>query len=130
MKYKSEYYAKALLSLIEEHPEKEDVLVESFIKIVKGAGDGAHFGKIINVFERLFFKRKEQEHILIVSAHVLGDKLLEKIKNIFSKETIFEYEIRPDLVAGVRIIINGERMIDVSLRRKLALLFNSVTVNI
>ena len=119
MKYKSKIYAKALADLISESKDKH--MVENFLSLLKKNRDFKRAKEIIVLAENELLKKTGNRRIILETARETETKDILK-KNI-KKGDILEEKINPDLVAGLKVTINGERQIDFSLKNKLDNIF-------
>lgn len=124
MKYSREIYAKALIEAVEETPQgKKDEVIKRFLEILKKNGDLKRVDKIISLVSKYLTKKSGNRHIEIEIARELPAGLIKEISKNFGKKDQIEISINPQLVAGTRITIDGERELDNSLARKLHKLF-------
>ncbi len=122
MKYPVHAYADAFLSLIEEHPEKKSEIVKGFARTLQASGDAENVDKIIACVEEKMARKEGRAKIKIYSARILPDALVQKIKNAFGKDALVSHVIAPEIIAGVKIVVNDEIMIDATLKKKLELI--------
>jgi F0F1-type ATP synthase delta subunit len=122
MKYPVHAYADAFLSLIEEHPEKKGEIVKGFARTLRSSGDAENADKIIACVEEKMARKEGRAKIKIYSARILPDALIQKIKNTFGKDSLVSHVIAPEIIAGVKIVVNDEIMIDATLKKKLELI--------
>jgi len=122
MKYAPELYAEAFIQALDESAEhiSRDALVARLFAVIEKNGDNARKGKILNAVRRAFIKKRGGREITIETARAQQHIDLWRY---FTKEDEIETRVNPDLVAGLRITIDGERELDTSLRRKLARMF-------
>lgn len=105
MKYKAKDYARAIVGA-----KKFDV--EVFLKLLERNGDQKKLKEIVAWVEKIKYKK-----VIIETARKAG------VKWHFGKNSIVEEKINPELIAGVRIMVNGEKQLDFSLRNKLEQIF-------
>ena len=127
MHYKPQFYARALSeSLHARMSEKEkESLVKNFVARVLRHGDGEDLKKIIAEVERMIREKQGIRKVTIetarpqkFNAHKLFGKFLEK-------SDVVEMIMNPNLVAGVKIIVNDEQELDMTLKSKLQKLFTN-----
>lgn len=125
MKYSPKIYARALVDVIlrtqEEHKKNE--LAGKFLEMLKKRGDLKQLKKIIFESERLLQKKTGLRKIIIEFARPLRTSKMDFLGHIVKKGDMIEERINPELVAGIKIILNGDMQFDGSLKRKLDLLF-------
>ena len=79
--------------------------------------------KIIGSIEGMLLKEKGGQRVVVETARALDEKILENIRTQFKKEDVVAYKVNPLLIAGIRISINNEYIIDSSLKAKLKRMF-------
>lgn len=119
MRHAPEDYAKALLSLLDEHPSKERQIMEGFVRALAASGDLARTDEVLRAVETALAKRDGRVRLAVRSARPLGAEALERIQKGFGEGAFAENRVAPELLGGIQIIVNGETMIDATLKRKL-----------
>src|SRR3989344_5300618 len=111
MKYSVNNYVDAFVQTIKTAPHEA---IGGFIKLLKKTGDIKHSKKII-----------EAIHKKMVNVEVARDTALkkEKFRYKFSDKDHIDFNINSELVAGIRITVDGERELNNSLQSKLNKLF-------
>jgi F0F1-type ATP synthase delta subunit len=125
MKHSATLYAKALAEAAQEHPSsasKED-LAQNLLALVKRNGDERQLPKIVELAERLLAVKTGRRLVTITSARPLPESLRKALRAELGQTDIVSETVEPNLVAGVKITINGEQQLDASLKRKLDKLF-------
>lgn len=125
MKYAPRDYVKAFLSLLEEHPDRETEIVEGLVRMLALQGDLSRADEVVSLVEDVFAEREGRTRLTVRSARPLSSELLKKIREGFGKDALVANRVVPDLLGGVQIVVNGETMIDASLKRKMNALFGS-----
>jgi len=111
MKIKAKDYAKALVDI-----KKFDA--KHFLRILQKNGDTKKLKEIVLLTEKLLLEKSGNKKVIIEMARKAAVKLSLK------KGDVVEEKINPDLIAGVKIIIDGEKQLDFSLKNKLEKIFN------
>ncbi len=83
------------------------------------SGDEVHAEKIVKAAERLLQKGDGGREIVFESARPLESSNRDLLSEIATAKDAVTLRVNPDLVAGVRIIIDGEMEFDGSLKGKL-----------
>ncbi|MDO8496685.1 MAG: F0F1 ATP synthase subunit delta [bacterium] len=120
MRYSLNNYVGAF-SQVAKTTSREKV-VEGFLKLLKKTGDIKHSKKIIEAIHKKIVNEKSGKWVNIEVARESALKK-EKLKHSFSEKDHVEFKINPELVAGVRITIDGESELNNSLQGKLNKLF-------
>lgn len=126
MKYKPEDYAKALLAVLREKKIPEHKAVERFIALVRKNGDQRLFPKIIETVETLQTKEAGGTVVHLEFAREASTVLHHKLNTVFGEKDRVKTSYNQRLIAGARVVIDGEQEWDYSLERKLRKLFKNV----
>ena len=121
MKYSLDNYVGAFTQAFEK-TSREDV-VASFVKLLKKTGDIKFAGKIIEGIFKKLVKNDEGRWVRIETARELKEAASKSLKDRFTKKDHLTFDVNPELVAGVRITVDGEEELDNSLQNKLNKLF-------
>lgn len=112
-------YARALIKTISGLSEKDlTKTLKNFIALVASEHKLKQMPKIIEEFIRLSKKEQGIEEIEITSARKLDEKTVEKIKQIFGKNTEATTAIDESLLGGVKIK-TADKILDGSLKTQL-----------
>jgi F0F1-type ATP synthase delta subunit len=125
MNISAENYAQTFVDLLSDDPNQPDKLVVSFCRVLWENNDFKKAEKIISRIEELLLKKEGRRKIEIYSVKPLAEKILAEFRKYFRPDDKIENKINKNLLAGIKIMINGNRLIDVSLRKKINILFNS-----
>ncbi len=121
MKYKPKTYAQALVdSLVEKKTDDKKIAV-NFLKLLKKNQDLKKALSAIILAENLLLKKTGNKKITLETARETDVK--DILKTFIKKGDIVEEKINPALIAGVKIIVDGNQQLDVSLARKLENIF-------
>lgn len=123
MKYSSRIYAKVLAELMAEK-KSDKKIADNFLKLLEKNGDAKKIKEIISLAEKIYFNKAGKRKIILETARKTNNK--ELISKIAKEKDVVQEKINPNLVAGVKIIINNEKQLDFSLKRKLEQTFNNV----
>ena len=117
MKYPAAIYAKAFLEI------KPDL--KKFLMMVDKNGDFARIDKIVEAIESQSTKERGGHVVELEMARDVDQKLVDKLRKKFTVKDHIRTKISPNLIAGVRITIDGERELNQSLQRKLTNLWHT-----
>ncbi|HEY4510502.1 MAG TPA: F0F1 ATP synthase subunit delta [Candidatus Paceibacterota bacterium] len=125
MRYQESIYAKALLRALEEKDESEiKKILKNFMAILLKNNDFSHLNSILGKVEKLYLTEEGVEKIYVESASPLSKNLREEIESALGKKVLINEKVRPGLLAGVRIILNEEILIDATAAQRLAKIFH------
>ena len=124
MKYPASTMAKALArALHDATPETSEKIGKNFITIVKKYDALKKSGAILDEASRIKMSAEGRRRVLIQTARPLPQEKLAVIKKLFSDKDVISEKTDPALIAGVKITVNDEEMLDNTLKRKLEKLF-------
>jgi len=118
MKYKSRDYANALVEIMLK--EKDNAkMVAGFLELIKKNKDEKKLKEILKLAEKIYFKKTGNKKIVLESARPQNFKNSELINSLVKKGDVVLEKINKELLAGVKIVVNEERQLDMSLLKKL-----------
>jgi F0F1-type ATP synthase delta subunit len=122
MKIKPKIYAEALAQIMAERKsaQEKEKIVEKFLKLLEKNGDMGKAKEILAFAENLFIKKTGRRKVVIETARKADKKAL--LKEIEMAGDIVQEKINPELIAGIKIIINDQQL-DLSLQKKLQTIF-------
>ncbi len=127
MKYTSSLYAKALAAVIVEKgsagDKEKDLIVRRFLSLVRRSGDDVHLRKIVEEAARFVRGKRGVRKVTLATARQLSPAQRKMLKAFQKGGDVVEEVIDPELVAGVKIIIDDEAQFDGSFKGKLDKLF-------
>ncbi len=116
-------YAKAFVAILEKS-RNPNAVVKNFIETIKKNNDWARRRQIREACERKWRAARGKSLITIESARELSaEQRTQLSKGWEEKGHSVEYKIYPSLIAGVKIVIDGEKQFDGSLKRKVNKMF-------
>ncbi len=119
MKYPAHAYGKALLDLLEEYPERESEIIKGFWKTISASGDVAHAEKIFSSMKTMIARREGKAEIKVYSARPLSESNKKSIEDAFGGKARIESVVLPEIIAGIKMIVNGTVVVDATLKTKL-----------
>lgn len=120
MKYSLNNYVDAFTQAA-GHVSQEEAM-KGFTKLLKKTGDIKHSKKILEAIHKKLVNQKGGKWINVETARESALKK-ESFKHRFSEKDHIDFKINPELVAGMRITVNGEEELNNSLQNKLNRLF-------
>lgn len=115
----SSIYARAFRKALKEKGGQEEDCIRHLVSSIKQHGVR---GKRDFLFRRIVEElahHKGGRRVVIETARPLSAAQEKSVRNLFSKNDFLEPDVRPELIAGMRIVADGEREFDGSLKRKL-----------
>lgn len=123
MKYKSKDYANALVEILKDEKISDKKISQGFIKLLERQGDLKKSKEIIEVAEFLIAKKSGKKSVVIESARKLSEHQKNMLLKNTDKQDIIKEKINKDLIAGVKIVVDGEKQLDQSMLKKINNLF-------
>jgi F0F1-type ATP synthase delta subunit len=125
MKYSIKNYAEALASVVRQmKPGDGERTVRNFMGLLRKSGDETHAGKIIKEAARILLLQDGGREIVLESARSLAESSRKALQGFATIKDVVTLRTDPDLIAGVRVLVNGEQEFDGSLKGKLDKLFS------
>ncbi len=126
MRYSPRQYAAALLASLKGKTETEqNRLLKSFLVLVRQRGDSRRLGAIVREVEKQSLKEHGWKKVLLESPDPITSQMKKEMGEVLGKNILWQEKINPDLVAGIRILINDEILVDASAKTQLRRIFNS-----
>lgn len=124
MKYKPKQYAEALVATLESADvETARVRIRTFIMLLHRHQMLGKAGIIAHIAERLLAKRTGARRVTFEIASAVSDAIRREFVNLFDGKVWMEEKVRPELLAGIRILIDDETLVDATGARRLAQMF-------
>jgi F0F1-type ATP synthase delta subunit len=123
MNYPTHIYAKALVEVLSDtkHAGSADdaAIAKNFLELVRKNGDEGHLRKILEEASRFARGHSGVRKVTIESARALAPAQRKEVEHLIKQGDVVEERIDPDLIAGIKIILNDELQFDGSLKNKL-----------
>jgi F0F1-type ATP synthase delta subunit len=123
MKYAPHIYAKALVEVLSTPAGRgamsDDEIAKNFLALVRKNGDEGHLRKILEEASRFARGKSGVRKVTVESARALGPSQKAAVEHFIRPGDMVEERIDPELVAGIKIIVNDELQFDGSLKNKL-----------
>jgi F0F1-type ATP synthase delta subunit len=119
MKYSAYMYAKALVEVLSDPKVNDESAAQNFLALVKKNNDEGHLKKILEEASRFARGRGGVRKVTVESARELKVTQKDLVKRFIKPGDVVEERIDPELIAGIRIILNDELQFDGSLKNKL-----------
>lgn len=122
MRYSVNNYVSAFIETVKKVSQEK--AVEGLVKLLKKTGDIKHSKKIIEAMHKKLVNEKGGKW---VNVEVARESALKSstffIKKMLDEKDHVDFHINPELVAGIRITVDGEEELNNSLQSKLNKLF-------
>ena len=121
MKYSLNNYVDAFTGVLKKTSQEK--ATSGFLRLLKKTGDIKSADKIFTAVHKKMINLEGGRWVKVETARDISENKLKELKGKFSKKDHTVFNINPELVAGVRVTINGEEELDSSLDSKLKRLF-------
>lgn len=124
MRYAIRQYATALLRVIKDKSgKKQQDALRNFIQIIRQNRDFSRLASIIREIERQYLQETGFKKIEIESAAPISPEIKKEISRLVGEKVFMEESIRQELLAGIKIIVNEEFLIDASAKKQIKRFF-------
>ncbi len=118
-------YARALLEVLKTEPKDKEAVMRQFVALLQRTGDVKKGQKIIEAVERKLTKEAGGRYVEIQSARKLPRESIVSFEEFMKKGDRVATRVHPELIAGVRVIIDDSWVVDATLRARLQKLFTN-----
>lgn len=124
MTYPAEAYARAFLDVWETSSSEQRAKIRKrFVQTLYKNGDIHKSEAILKVIQRTLVHKQGGREITLEFARPMYPEALKDLRHQFKKEDHITMTINPELIAGVRVTIDGHRELDATFARKIKKLF-------
>lgn len=118
-KYNEKMYAKVLVDLLlqKNSPAAIKTITENFVRFLVKNGDIKKSDRILFLAESLLYKKTGKRKVLVELARISEKKNI--LKSFIKNGDVVETRINPDLVAGMKVTVNGVGQLDFSFKKAL-----------
>ena len=99
----------------------EKKIVSNFLKLLVKNNTMAKAGEIVALAENIILKKRGNKKIILETARIIDSK--NAVKSFTKKGDVIQGKINSELIAGLRVVIDGEKQLDYSLKHKLDQIF-------
>jgi F0F1-type ATP synthase delta subunit len=124
MKYSAKQYAAALVAAVrgKSSSEQKEVMRRFFLLILRH-GLWSRRALIIKEVKRQYLKELGMREVLVSAPEPLNSGTRKEIKRVIGKNIFWQEAVEPELLAGLKILIDEEVLIDASGKTQLDKLF-------
>ncbi len=119
MKNNTASYARALAQILSKNEFDEKKIVKNFVKLLVSVGYENKAEEILALTEDLLLQKQGKNKITFETARTVTPSQKKIMESIVKKGDIVSEKINPELIAGIKIIINGSMQFDASMQSKL-----------
>jgi len=121
---KIKLYARALADILDKPASVKTTawqgkIINNFVKLLVNTGYENKSKGILDLAEDLLLAKRGNRKITFETARKTTVSQRKLLESIVKKGDVLKEKINPELIAGVKIIINNSRQFDVSMQSKL-----------
>ena len=120
---KIKLYARALAEILSEKNVDENKIIKNFLKLLANTGFESRAKEILNLAEDLLLEKQGKRKIIFETARKVTVGQKKTLDSFIKKGDIIKETINPELIAGIKIIINNTKQFDASMKSKLQKIF-------
>lgn len=125
MKYTIQQYGAALCVLLYNKSDAERrVILANLFSLLRKNRELQRLGLILQETERRLLKKEKTRKVEVETPSLLSENIKKEIEKVLGQNTLLKERIVPDLLAGMRILVDGEILIDATAKRRLYKLFS------
>ena len=124
MRYRVAQYAEALHAVLKNKPVSEQKkIMRRFIAMLARHRMIGKIGLVVAAYEKKVLHEAGARKVRIETPDPISEQLKKEIGTILGKKVYFEEITNPKLVAGIKILVDNELLIDASAKRQLERIF-------
>jgi len=122
---KVKLYAEALAEIMSKgiQPSQEKTIIDNFVKLLIKAGFEKKAKMILDFAEDLFLAKQGKRKICLETVRKITANQKKTLAGFFKNGDVVREKINPEIIAGIKITINGEKQFDASIQSKLQSIF-------
>ena len=124
MKYRSSQYAQALYVATEGKSEAEQKkIIKRFVELLVRHRVIGKAHAISAAYEKLALQKRGERLVQIETATPASEKLKQEIRTVLGKNIYIKERVNPQVLGGVKMLVDDEILIDASVKRQLERMF-------
>lgn len=118
-------YARALHDALENATTDEDraKMIRRFLLLLRIHSASGNLSRILSAVEKFYCRSRGLRKIAVETSSGLSNTARGEIRKIFGENIVLDEVVLPELLAGIRITVDDELLIDASGKRQLEYLF-------
>lgn len=113
-------YAKALAEVLSKKGVDEKKIVNNFTKLLISSGYEGKAKEILSLAEDFLLAKQGKRKITLETARKVTPSQRKLLEGVAKHGDIVKEKINPELIAGVKIVINESKQFDASMQSKLS----------
>ena len=120
---KTKLYAKALAEVLSGKKVDEKKVVSNFVRVLGSSGLEKKAKEIVLLAEDILLQKQGKSKITFQTARKITAGQKKILQSLAKEGDIINEKISPEIIAGIKIIINDSKQFDASLQKKLQEIF-------
>ena len=121
MKYRVTQYAEALHAALKGAPvSKHKDIMRRFAALLGRHRMSGKSDLVVAAYEKIVLRETGMRKVKIESAAPASEQLKKEIGAVLGENIFIEAKTNPELLAGIKILVDNELLIDASAKRQLA----------
>lgn len=120
---KTKLYAKALAEILAKKGIDEKKVIANFIGLLVKTGQEKRTKEILDLAEDFLLAKQGKSKITFETARKMTASQKKILDSFVKNGDIVKEKINPEIIAGVKIIINNSKQFDASMQSKLQKIF-------
>lgn len=124
MRYTPRQYAAAFVAALKgKKRDEQREMIRRLLSLVSKRGDSPRLGLILNEIEKKYFKDAGVKKVDVESVSPLSAAVKKEIEAVIGGDIFLREKITPGLLAGMKLLVDDETLIDASAEAQLKKLF-------
>jgi len=129
MRYSIKQYAATVVSALTDKSDKDEhKIITNFFNFLRRNGDFVKRREIFKEIDRVSRESKGVRKVVIEAAAPISQETKKEIEKNLGAKAIFQENINPDVLGGIKILIDDEYLVDATVKRQLDKLFSKNTL--
>lgn len=117
---KIKLYARALADIVSKKGIDEKKIINNFVKLLVSTGYEKKSKEILALTEDFILAKQGKSKVTFQTARKMTADQRKLMENFVKKGDVVKEKINPELIAGIKIIINDSQQFDASMQSKLS----------
>ncbi len=131
MRYSVKQYAATLVSALQGKSDKDEKkVIANFFDLLRRNGDFVKRREIFKEIERVVRKSDGVRKVVLETASPVSPETKREVEKNLGAKAVFEESINPDVIGGIKLLIDDEYLIDATVKHQLDKMFKKKTINI
>ena len=124
MRYRIGQYASALYEACEGRSESaQKKIARQFAALLRRHRMSSKTRLILAAYEKISLQKRGERRVRIEAPAPVSEQFKKEIRAILGPKVHWEESVRPDLLAGVKIVVDDDTVIDASAKKQIERMF-------